>query len=200
MNKVEQFKEEIEFIKNISIKEFAKNALEHLPAYFFVIPASSTGKYHPSYATGNGGLVRHVKACMRIATELFQLEMFNYFSEDEKDLILVSLLLHDGYKHGEPTGDNKEQFATYSKAEHPVIMANILKQEGSVWGEIGSDNVEIIASNIATHMGQWNYDYKTKRIIMEKPHSKMQNFVHLVDYLASRKMLEVNFTIIPERK
>lgn len=194
----EQFTKELSFIKNTRMQTFAKNALQHLPEYFFDIPASSTGKYHPQYATGNGGLVRHVQACMRIATELFQLEMFNHFSDDEKDLMLISLLLHDGYKHGKP--DSHKNFAKYSKAEHPVIMANVIQQESFAWGELTEQELQIIADNIRTHMGAWNYDYRTKQVIMDKPKTKMQNFVHLVDYLASRKLLEVNFDIVPERK
>jgi hypothetical protein len=44
-------------------------------------------------------------------------------------------------------------------------------------------------------MGQWNKDYKTGMEIMPKPKDEYQKFVHLVDYLASRKCLEMNFDV-----
>ena len=68
--KSEKFIKELEYIKNDDIRGFAKLALENLPDYFFDVAASSTGKYHPTYALGNGGLVRHTKAAVRIAFEL----------------------------------------------------------------------------------------------------------------------------------
>ena len=69
MIKTEQFKTEIGYIKNLRYQENIKILVELLPDYFFEIPASSTGKYHPSYALGDGGLVRHVKVAVRIAHE-----------------------------------------------------------------------------------------------------------------------------------
>ena len=41
-------------------------------------------------------------------------------------------------------------------------------------------------------MGQWINDYKGKKIL-EKPTSKYQIFVHICDYLASRKFINVPF-------
>jgi len=55
MNKVEIFKKELSYIKNSKYLESAKVMLELLPDYFFSIPASSTGKYHPSFAQGDMG-------------------------------------------------------------------------------------------------------------------------------------------------
>ena len=41
-------------------------------------------------------------------------------------------------------------------------------------------------------MGPWNKDYNGEEVL-EKPHTKYQNFVHMCDYLASRKVLNVEF-------
>lgn len=59
----------------------------------------------------------------------------------------------------------------------------------------GSELAYELADLITTHMGQWNTDYKTKEEIMPKPSTKAQSFVHLCDYLASRKFLEFNFEV-----
>ena len=47
MSKSEHFKKELEYIKSDKIRNACKEMIELLPDYFFEIPASSTGKYHP---------------------------------------------------------------------------------------------------------------------------------------------------------
>ena len=56
-----------ELIKDNKIREDLKLLIGKLPDYFFEIPASSTGKYHPAYATTEHGLVKHTKVAVRIA-------------------------------------------------------------------------------------------------------------------------------------
>lgn len=41
-------------------------------------------------------------------------------------------------------------------------------------------------------MGPWTTDYQGNEIL-EKPKTKYQNFVHMCDYLASRKAILFNF-------
>ena len=70
MNKKELFIDEINYLKNDDIKKSVAILIEMLPDYFFHEAASSTGKYHPKYALGDGGLLRHTKAACYIAHEL----------------------------------------------------------------------------------------------------------------------------------
>ncbi|MDY2881999.1 MAG: hypothetical protein SOT71_05040, partial [Romboutsia timonensis] len=94
------FKAELETIGNKQMRVFAKWCLEMLPDYFYKVPASSSGKYHPKYALGDGGLVRHTVAAVRIANELFNNHTIQNFTDEEKDIIRVALLIHDGVKQG----------------------------------------------------------------------------------------------------
>ena len=59
MNRLEMFLEELEYIKDKSYKKALLNIINMLPEYFFHEAASSSGKYHPDYALGEGGLLRH---------------------------------------------------------------------------------------------------------------------------------------------
>ena len=70
MNKKEIFYDEINYIKDENLRKSLGELIELLPDYFFREPAASTGKYHPSYAQGEGGLLRHTKAAVRIGYEL----------------------------------------------------------------------------------------------------------------------------------
>lgn len=185
--KVSKFEKELGFIKDDNIRAFATKAVEMLPDYFFVIPASSTGKYHPDYASGDGGLYRHTVAAVRIAVELFRTDLWKLTDED-KDLIIASLIVHDGFK----SGIEKQQ---YTQVEHPSIMAFALQNEEQLSGILSEEQMNTITGNIASHMGKWNFDYKTKAEVLPKPKTITQRFVHLADYIASRKCLEFNFDV-----
>ena len=82
------FEEELRYIKDKRIRENLVIMINKLPDYFFEVPASSTGKYHPTFSLGKGGLLRHTKAAVRIAVELFNDISINNFNQNEKDLII----------------------------------------------------------------------------------------------------------------
>ena len=185
LNKTEVFTKEISWIKNHNISKFIVSAIQQLPDYFFTVAASSTGKYHPKYALGNGGLVRHTKAAVGIAHDLLSLEMFDEFSDDEKDIILASILLHDGRKHG----DNGSKYTVF---DHPLVVSDWIKNNESINSLLPKDQLDLLCDAIMSHMGQWNTDRSGKEI-MPKPKTPIQKFVHLCDYLASRKYLEYDF-------
>lgn len=185
MNKSDIFDKELSLIKNLEIKNFVIHMLDNeVPDYFFNVAASSTGKYHPSYALGESGLVRHTKAATRIAYELFRTDLYPYNS-DQQDIILASLILHDSRKHG----NNGSRFTV---VEHPLLAAEAVRKSKGV---ISPEYRELIAKNIETHMGNFNKDYKTGREVLPRPSTGMQKFVHQCDYLASRKCLEFNFNV-----
>lgn len=178
------FNKEINYIKNPKIKNSLITMLKKLPDYFYEVPASSTGKYHPNYALGNMGLVRHTKAAVRIAHELLLNESLNNFTNDEKDLIIMALCLHDGLKSGLKKSE-------YTLFEHPILMANYLIENKDDL-ELTDDEITFVSDAIKTHMGPWTTNYQGEDVL-EPPKSKSQRFVHMCDYLASRKFLEVPF-------
>lgn len=170
----------INHIKGKGMKKWIRKFLsEKVPDYFWKIPASSTGKYHPKFAQGKEGLIRHTRVVVNNALTMFELEQFN-FDAQEKDIILAALIIHDTFKHGAEKG-------IYSVANHGVICGDMVKKESI------PDTVKIrLVNAIKSHMGQWNTDYKSGKKIAPKPETDLENFVHLCDYLASRKYLEVN--------
>lgn len=179
------FNNELELIKNNRLRRSCEVLLNELPDYFYEIPASSTGKYHPKFALGEGGLVRHTKVAVRIAYEIIKTQSIgNVFTDDEKDLILISLMLHDGLKEGFP----KEK---YTKFDHPILAANFVKDKANLT-ELTSEEVKLISTNISSHMGEWNKsDYSD--VTLPLPKNKYQKMVHMCDLLASRKFINVEF-------
>lgn len=185
MNKEEVFKIELSYIKNNRIKNACVEMIKLLPDYFFEVPASSTGKYHPEYALGEGGLLRHTKAAVRIGYELLNDPCIgDKYSNDEKDLMLMGLLLHDGLKSG-------LTHEKYTRFDHPILMADYIMDNEEALG-LEVEEIEFLGDIIKTHMGPWTTDYNGVEVL-EKPKTKYQNFVHMCDYLASRKCLLVPF-------
>jgi hypothetical protein len=189
VNKVKVFEKELSWIVDPKIKAFAEKLIECAPDYFFEVAASSTGKYHPSYSLGPGGLVRHTKSATAILHELTSnLEMFNKYSQDQKDMMLVAIMAHDFFKHGLAA-----QAGKYTVAEHPVVCADFIRYNDKVCNLLEREQIEFIAGCVASHMGQFCFDYKSKKQILPKPQTGPQNLVHLADYLASRKFLTLEF-------
>ena len=183
--KEDNFKTEINYIKNEKYRENAKRLVNMLPDYFFQVAASSTGKYHPSFALGEKGLLRHTKVAVKIAKELLDDESIGYmFTDNEKDLILISIMMHDGLKHGLP----KEK---YTRFDHPILMANFIKENKDKLS-LSEKEIEFISNAISSHMGPWTTNPYSD-VTLPKPNNKYQRFVHMCDFLASRKFLDVKF-------
>lgn len=185
-DKTSYFQKEMEYIQNIQYVEIFKKMVGLLPDYFFEIEASSTGKFHPNFSLGKGGLLRHTKAAVRIAYELLSDPCIgDKYTQREKDLMLIALIMHDGVKCGIP----KE---TYTRADHPLLVSNLIR-ENKDRIEASEDDIDFICKVIETHMGPWNTHPYTKEEILPIPKDKYQNFVHMCDYLASRKFLNIQF-------
>ena len=179
------FSKELTYIKNSRYRENAKKLINLLPDYFYEVAASSTGKYHPAFALGEGGLVRHTKVAVKIAYELSNNDVIGYsFTEDEKDLMIIALIMHDGLKHGKV----KEKYVRF---DHPVLMANYIK-ENKDKTTFTDEEIEFLSNVISSHMGQWNTNPYSD-VVLPVPHNKYQRFVHMCDFLASRKFLDVKF-------
>lgn len=185
MTKKEVFKKEINYLKNITYRQNVQTLIELVPDYFFIIPAASTGKYHPQFAQGEAGLVRHTKAALKIAKDILSLEyMNNIFTNDEKDLLLIAIMFHDTHKLGVP----KEK---YTRFDHPLLAASFIKdnQDKTTFTD---KEINIITKTISSHMGQWNTN-SYSNITLPKPNDKYEFFVHMCDFLSSKKYLDVKF-------
>lgn len=201
------FGQELSYIQNPVIQDFVKHCLECTPEYFFHIPASSSGKYHPSYALGEGGLVRHTKAAVKIFNEMIRADMALWYNTDSSlyplsaeefaDAGIAALILHDSFKWGnidnaDPNPDG------HTVHEHPLVAANFVQQmyayaiENQTVGKSEQMILESIRHAIASHMGKWTIS-KYSSAVLPAPSDWLTRMVHLADLLASRKFLEVQF-------
>ena len=182
MNKIKYFETEINYISDKIKREDIKYLINLLPDYFFRVPASSTGKYHPKFACSEHGLLKHTKLAVRIAYDLLAIN--DSFSEDEKDLIIMALIMHDGLKKG-------IEEEKHTRFDHPLLVSKLIMEHVKEL-KTDTDAVRKMCMMIESHMGKWNTD-KHSKIVLPLPNDKLSKFVHMCDYLASRKYLNVKF-------
>lgn len=181
MNKLKYFSTEIGYVKNKKWKKDLEYLIELLPDYFFTIPASSSGKYHPKFDGTKNGLVKHTKVAVKIAYDLF--ETVN-FSDEDKDLVIMALVLHDGLKKG-------LQEEKYTCFDHPLLVSKLIMEHSN---DLSMDTVDVrkLCSLIESHMGKWNTN-KYSKVELPVPRNELERFVHRCDYLASRNYLNIKF-------
>ena len=189
-NKKGLLKEYFDSIQDENVKKFMEQCIETIPEYWYTVPASSTGKYHPNYALGNGGHMRHTIALLRFFNRLVRNTMYGSpFTNREMDLLRVACLMHDSRKSG---SDEDFAISKYTKFDHPILAANVVRSIETEY--ITVEEKELIANAIESHMGQWNVDtYGKSNVELPLPTNKYQKIVHLVDYLAAQKGIEVMF-------
>ena len=183
----EPFLRELNSIKNDDVRLFCEKVLENVPKYFWEVASSSSGKYHPDFAAGKGGLVRHTKMMYVIFQEFINNETIIdvYFgrklSDMEKDILIVAILLHDTCKLGIMNVAD-----TYA-VEHPKLIRKLCETKNII---LDKPWKSAILKIIETHMGQWVTDKITKKEVLEKPVAPSQKFLHTIDYIASRKFFD----------
>lgn len=153
----------------------------HILDYFWYVPASQSGLYHPKFSNGKGGLVRHTITAFNIAKNLYESNILNnafYINNSlEFSCILAAILIHDTYKLGYTNGDK----TVYS---HGSIAAdefyNFCRNNKNC--DLSDEILNNICDAVASHMGKWC------RI---QPISKISKVVSLCDYLSAQKTMEV---------
>ena len=184
-DKIKVFTKEFSYIEDESLRKDAKYLISKLPDYYFEVDASSTGKYHPKYASGKGGLSRHIKSAVKMAHELLlDPSISKPYTSRDKDLIIISLLIHDGLKYGKV----KE---TYTRFDHPILIRDFVEEEKDNLS-MNSDDIEKVKNAVASHMGPWNTSNYSS-VILPLPKAPMEKFVHMCDYLASRRFINLEF-------
>lgn len=168
------FAEELELIQGRYIREQTRLAIEHFPKYFYDVMSSSTGKYHAKGET----LYLHTRRDAILGADIVNLKMLE-LSPVEKDLVIAALIIHDCCKYG--MNDTPSEYVLH---QHPILASQF------VWSVCEPEFAEKIAPLVAAHSGQWTSS-KYSQIELPEPKTKLEKIVHLVDYIASRRYVEI---------
>lgn len=181
--KTELLINELSKIENIGLRNIIENFIdEKVPDYIEKASASSSGKYHPTFDNGEGGLIRHLKMCVLVAEELLRLYEYQNLS---KDVVICGCFMHDLFKNGNAD-------CGHTVVSHDNICADewhyYFTKQGKNIGLNLYANCEIIEACIREHMGQWGSQFRLNK------HSysyKECEVVAMCDYIASRKFFDL---------
>lgn len=204
MKTSEIFKKEIDYIFDETLQKIVIDTLDAAPECIQIIPASSSGRYHPKADLGDGGLVRHIKTVTAVARSLMDSNNFRDIvlgvgADDVEtiqiyqDVALTACILHDCCKP-----DNTPKHSTVF--DHPLKAANLFKETAKKYITAENMNymkvvIPLVYGCIASHMGKWNTAPYAKGIVLPEPKLGIEVFVHLCDYIASRKFFDFNFEV-----
>lgn len=169
---------EIETIQDESLRLFVTKTILKAPEKYWLIPASSSGKYHPAQSLGEGGLLRHILAAL-----YFGREFCHAYSatEAEIDYVQAALILHDvGKAIAEP---------------HDIVWATELRSMAKE--SFDTDAVRVVIQAVRNHMGVWSTGSMQCQLDERGPKrfpedfSRVDQIVHLADFAASRKRVDL---------
>ena len=165
---------EVAQIDDDEIRNFVKMTLDNVDPIHRIKPASSTGKYHPKYAAGEGGLIRHTKVVVRNIIELIRATPA---IECEKDELIAAAIIHDMWKY--PEGRDHE----FTAFDHPALGGKWCKDHG----------FDTIGRLVAAHQGIWTTSRQMPGFENEQPRKFDEWCLHYSDLLASRTYLRCDF-------
>ncbi len=179
MEKHEFFEREIQNIESEDLRDFVRWFFDNaVGEWFWTSGASSSGKYHPQFTQGEGGLVRHTRAVEWVCEELLRMSSYAYMRAEYKDYARVACLLHDVRKYGRSDTEDKDCYK-----EHGAIAA---ADVALAWFEFfGTPCPELLTMAIRSHMGQWVEDRD------DRPFTNIDRLVHMADYIASRPFWDI---------
>lgn len=181
MKNSEFFEHEIQNIEDEDLRDFVRFFFdEKVGNWFWRSGASRSGKYHPVFSQGEGGLVRHTRAAAWVCEELLRLSSYAYMSAEYKDFARVAVLLHDTRKYG--SGDTEDK-GCYK--EHGKLAADAVYNAWHEFFNGGDSCPDLLIMAIRSHMGQWIEDRN------DRPFTNIDRLVHLSDYISSWKFWDI---------
>ena len=179
MEKAEIFEKEISLIKEESLRDFIRYYLnECVPNVFWTTGASASGRFHPNFAQGEGGLVRHTKAVVMFCNELMRMSQWAYMTDERKDLAILACIAHDTVKYGFTDAVETDEYKNH--AENAAVLVS------EAWEKFFHMACPYeLTQAIRSHMGQWS----TNRD--DRPFTPIDRLVHLADYVASRNFISI---------
>lgn len=167
MNEVPNLSLEIGSISDRDIRLLTEEVLRKVPPYFWTLPASSSGKYHPPRERAAYGLVYHTKEVARISCLVWESYVGTSLNE-----VRSAALLHDVGRYG-----LAREHSPHSLVKHPDIAADLILEVATTLGLKPDGFASRISYAVRSHMGRWG---------KVKPLSDLDWIVHLADNIASK--------------
>jgi hypothetical protein len=169
---------EIKHFTDLGIQKFIEACIEEFPDYFWKVPASGSGKFHPEDENTPGGLVTHTRRVIRMIEHLGNLYGLSFW---ETDVLRAAAILHDSFCKGL----NGQSRNTNTDVFHPLYVRHNFPWVG--FGDRYTDEktYDEIMYCVESHSARWSV---SKVLNVDK---KLPNIFKVADYIASRKEIKV---------
>ena len=171
MNKVKVFEELLTKFETEEIKNYCEDMINDIPDYIFMIPSSTSLKYHNATQCKTHGQLMHILMFAEIMNYILDLEYVKEKTDSVKrDCLRCTPIFHDAIK----CGLNGSQ---YSLHDHPLIAGKWIR-ETVVEHDISQELKDYIARLCESHSGEWT-STKRSKVVLPKPETDDQFLVHL---------------------
>jgi len=184
------FDYELASIKDTTLRAFTEEVLTKVPKYFYSVPASMSGNFHPAQTRCEGGLVIHTKATIRVLFSIARNSLLltkligkPELTQSDLDICVSAIILHDIVKYGTTDVAGK-----YDVGHHASAMEFINKVIDFDKYKEALTMIDVVLGCIYMHMGPWgkypdgfnlNDSFKGLPILVE-----------MSDYISSLKIWE----------
>lgn len=178
--KVEVFKDELDRIFDVKIREFTKLCLIAAPDYFFLdCPASTSSKFHPIDELSHDGVIIHTKRVFTLVYELCR----GLGVENRRDILLSGSLIHDARKQGYThTG--------HTQKNHPQYAVELIDEVQNATMILTDEEHQMLRNCVGYHYGPWSSGNWLKPI---ETYTMEELVVYISDYVASKRCVKVDY-------
>jgi len=200
LKKAEQIKKLIWLIEDDDLRSFTYFILSQSHPTFWEIPSSSSGKYHPDWENGEGGLIRHIRAVMAFAMSALRRYGYSYETVSDadenakvRDILAFAVLTHDWGKNGHPAKNwGKYTTKTHGEDASKIIKEEMLPKFIKFFPEIKNreeleDMVNKACFAVEHHYGVWS---KAKFKPTDERLTDIARILQEADYYSSRKVIK----------
>lgn len=167
------------------MKSYCKDMIKQIPEYIFIMPSSTSGKYHNATQCLPHGQIYHIIMFAEILNYLLALKcnQDKFRSPEQRDAMRCVPIFHDAVKCGFDGGQ-------YTLHEHPMIAGEWVRNT-QVEHDISDKAKEAIARMCERHSGEWTTSKKSKTVLPE-PENEMERIIHMCDILSSRNNIDMS--------
>lgn len=205
MNKLNVFKNELKQIESEPCKLIAEYVIKNTEDYFFDMPASTSGKFHPRDELDKGGKILHLKKAFYLADQAarkygFKKDQYDknkneavitYDTRLKYDILRTACLIHD-MPFCFIWDDVEKKYRT--NPTHAALNASFIYNHFN--GFLDKELLNDFTSAVFYHMGKWTqYDknvYHKLVFDIQNANQAITKAVHEVDFYVSRKMINVD--------
>ena len=182
--KVAVFQPLLDKFETDEMRLYCQDMIKTIPDYIFIMPSSTSGKFHNATQCQQHGQIYHAIMFAEILNHILALKhnQEKFKSPQQRDAMRCVPIFHDALKCGTEGG-------SWTVFEHP-LLAGTWVRETQVEHDIDDRAKEAIARMCERHSGEFTTSKKSKAVLPE-PENEMEKMIHMCDILSSRNNIDM---------